>query len=112
MDEYISPILTYFLRCNTDVTCLLSDIAVKSVIAYIIDYITKASLKTHTMFEALKTVVNRENTLLKGSDSLHIKAYKILTKVVNSLISQSEIGTPMACMCLLDHPDHYTSYKF
>ena len=72
----------------------------------------KAPLKTHTMFEALKTVVNRENTLLKGSDSSHIKARKILTKVVNSLTSQSEIGALMACMYLLGHPDHYTSHKF
>ena len=37
----ISPTVTYLLRCNTDVTSLLSGTAIKAVIAYISDYITK-----------------------------------------------------------------------
>ncbi|KIP01675.1 hypothetical protein PHLGIDRAFT_58734, partial [Phlebiopsis gigantea 11061_1 CR5-6] len=50
-----TPVLTYILRCNSDVTCLLSGTAVKAVVAYVTDYITKSPLKTHTMFEALRT---------------------------------------------------------
>ena len=42
----ISPAVTYPLRCNTDVTSLLSGTAIKVVIAYISDYITKPTLKT------------------------------------------------------------------
>ncbi|KAI0336942.1 hypothetical protein BDW22DRAFT_1311671, partial [Trametopsis cervina] len=35
-----------------------------------------------------------------------------ITKVVNMLTSQSEIGSPMASMYLLKHPDHYTDHLF
>ena len=38
--NYYTPTLTYLLRCNSDVTSLLSGTAIKSVIAYITDYIT------------------------------------------------------------------------
>ncbi|EKM50407.1 uncharacterized protein PHACADRAFT_104436, partial [Phanerochaete carnosa HHB-10118-sp] len=31
-----SPVLTYLLRCNTDVTSLLSGTAIKSVVVYVI----------------------------------------------------------------------------
>ncbi|KDQ26269.1 hypothetical protein PLEOSDRAFT_1010223, partial [Pleurotus ostreatus PC15] len=39
-------------------------------------------------------------------------ARKLLVKIVNNLTSKSEIGSPMASMYLLGHPDHYTSHKF
>ncbi|KAI0338193.1 hypothetical protein BDW22DRAFT_1299193, partial [Trametopsis cervina] len=35
-----------------------------------------------------------------------------ITKIVNMLTSQSEIGSPMASMYLLKHPDHYTDHVF
>ena len=47
-------VLSYLLRCNTDVTSLLSGTQVKAVIAYVTDYITKSLLKTHTMFETIR----------------------------------------------------------
>ena len=64
------------------------------------------------MFSAIKTVFARESEMLAGEESRKIKARKILVKVVNSLTSQSEIGGPMACMYLLNRPDHYTSHLF
>jgi hypothetical protein len=48
----VAPLLTYLFRCNTDVTSLLSGTAIKAVVAYISDYITKPSLKTYMVFEA------------------------------------------------------------
>ncbi|KAI0310042.1 hypothetical protein OF83DRAFT_1166726 [Amylostereum chailletii] len=39
-----SPVLTYVSRCNTDITSLLSGTAIKSIIAYVTDYITKTPL--------------------------------------------------------------------
>jgi len=35
-----------------------------------------------------------------------------MTKIVNSLSVKMEIGALMACMYLLQNPDHYTNYKF
>ena len=36
-----TPTVSYLLRCNHDVTSLMSGTAIKSVIAYVADYITK-----------------------------------------------------------------------
>ncbi|EIW58459.1 uncharacterized protein TRAVEDRAFT_96284, partial [Trametes versicolor FP-101664 SS1] len=49
-------VLSYVLRCNTDVTCLLSGTQVRAVVAYVTDYITKSPLKTYSVFEAVKAV--------------------------------------------------------
>ena len=46
------------------------------------------------------------------SDDVAKKTRMVVTKIVNSLTSQSEIGSPMAAMYLLNHPDHYTDHKF
>ncbi|KZT03007.1 uncharacterized protein LAESUDRAFT_660557, partial [Laetiporus sulphureus 93-53] len=51
-----NPVMSYALRCNTDVTCLLSGTQVRAIIAYITDYITKSPLKTHSIFETVRTV--------------------------------------------------------
>jgi hypothetical protein len=62
MDElHNSCLLTYVLRCNTDVTCMWSGTALKAVIMYVSDYITKTSLKTHVMFEAVQCNVFDKN---------------------------------------------------
>ncbi|KAJ3483537.1 hypothetical protein NLI96_g6238 [Meripilus lineatus] len=52
-EEYLntfSIVITYLFRCNTDVTSLSSGTQVKAVIAYVTDYITKSSLKSHAIF--------------------------------------------------------------
>ncbi|TFK66988.1 hypothetical protein BDN72DRAFT_916140, partial [Pluteus cervinus] len=54
-----TPVISYLFRCNTDITSLKSGTAVKSVIQYVTNYITKSSLKTHTMFEIIKSVFDK-----------------------------------------------------
>ncbi|EPT00899.1 hypothetical protein FOMPIDRAFT_1109416, partial [Fomitopsis schrenkii] len=49
-------LLSYLLRCNTDVTCLLSGTTVKAVIAYVTDYISKAPYTTDSVFSSVKSV--------------------------------------------------------
>ena len=107
-----TPAVSYMLRCNHDVTSLLSGTAIKSVIAYVADYITKTPLKTHVMFQSIKKVFERNSELLGSEKSNHDKARSLITKIVNSLTAASEIGGPMASMYLLKHPDHYTSHLF
>ena len=48
--------VTYLIRSNTDVTSLLSGTAIKAVVAYVSDYISKPGLKTYLIFEAVKSV--------------------------------------------------------
>jgi hypothetical protein len=104
--------LTYLMRCNSDVTSLLSGTAIKSVIAYVADYITKTPLKTHVMIETINSVFSRNIEYLNGDASQADKARKIMVQIVNSLTVKQEIGAPMAALYLLGNPDHYTNYKY
>ena len=108
----ISPVVSYLFRCNTDVTNLRSGTALKGVILYISDYITKVSLKTHTIFDVIQSVYRDNIQILEGSDSHREKTRRLMMKIVNSLTSKMELGAPMIAMYLLGNPDHYTSHRF
>jgi hypothetical protein len=110
--NFFSPVLTYILRCNTDVTCLWSGTALKAVILYVSDYITKTSLKTHVIFEAIRGVFDKNNDVIASSLSEKEKGRKLINKIVNALSTRAEMGAPMVCMYLLDNPDHYTNHTF
>jgi hypothetical protein len=62
-----TPLLTYLMRSNTDVTCMWSGTAIKAVLIYISDYITKSSLKTHVIFETVKSIFDKHSQLITGS---------------------------------------------
>lgn len=104
--------LTYMLRCNTDVTSLLSGTALKAVVAYVTEYVTKCGLKTYHIFDAVKNTIQKNGELIGGDTKRQEKAKGLMTKIVNSLTSKSEIGAPLAALYLLDNPDHYTSHSF
>ena len=59
--------VTYLIHSNTDVTSLLSGTAIKAVVAYVSDYISKPSLKTYLIFEAVKIVFDRNSDMLGGT---------------------------------------------
>lgn len=108
----LSPPVTYLLRCNSDVTSLLSGTAIKAIVAYISDYVTKPGLKTYAIFDAIRSVYDRNSEMLGGSLERKEKARKIVTQASNCLTAKMEIGGPMAALYLLGNPDHYTSHKF
>ncbi|KAH7906140.1 hypothetical protein BJ138DRAFT_1016688, partial [Hygrophoropsis aurantiaca] len=112
MMNCFTDVVTYLFRCNTDVTSLLSGTAIKAVVAYISDYISKPSLKTYVVFDTIRSVFDKNTTLLCSSADSGEKARKIMTQIVNSLTSKMEIGAPMASLYLLGNPDHYTSHVF
>ena len=108
-----NPVLSYLLRCNTDVTCLLSGTQVKAVIAYVTDYVTKTNLSTYTFFDVIRTVLSRNQSVLDSTDLEKEKAARrLIMKIVNALTSGSEIGGPSVCAHLLGFPDHYTDRTF
>ena len=104
-----SPVLSYLTRSNTDVTSLLSGTSIKAIISYISDYLSKPALKTYQIFSSMYDVF--ENTE-KETNIKEDNTRRILLKIVNSLSSKMEIGSPMASMYLLGNPDHYTNHKF
>jgi len=107
-----TPVVTFLLRCNTDVTSLLSGTAIKAVVAYISDYVTKPSLKTYSIFETIKSVFLRNSEMLGGSIERKEKGRRLITKIVNALTARMETGAPMASLYLLKNPDHYTNRRF
>jgi hypothetical protein len=107
-----TAILTYLFRCNTDVTCLLSGTAIKAVILYVSDYITKAPLKTHVIFDAIRSIFTKNTELVCGTLPTREKARRLMTKIVNLLSTKLEMGAQMISMYLLGNPDHYTSHTF
>ena len=110
--NFVTPAITYILHCNTDVTCMWSGTALKAVIMYVSDYITKTGLKTHVMFEAVRNVFDKHCDILGSSISEKEKARKLMNKIVNTLSTKAEMGGPMVCMYLLDNPDHYTNHTY
>lgn len=99
------------LHCNSDVTSLLSGTALKAVVAYVAEYVTKSSLKTYHIFNTVKNTIQKNGELIGGDTKLQEKAMKLMTKIDNSLTSKSEIGAPLAALYLLDNIDHYTSHQ-
>jgi len=53
----VTPLLSYLLPSNSDVTSLLSGTAIKAVVAYCQRLITKPSLKTYIIFECYKKCI-------------------------------------------------------
>ena len=80
--------------------------------AYVSDYVSKPALKTYLIFEAIKSVYDRNSEMLGGSLDQKEKARILLTQIVNNLTSKMKIGGPMASMYFLKNPDHYTNHKF
>jgi len=108
----VTPLLTYIFRCNTDVTSLASGTAIKAVVMYVSAYITKSTLKTHTIFDSIRTIFHRNTEMIGGTLPMKEKARRFMTKVVNLLSAKLEMGAPMISMYLLGNPDHYTSHRF
>ena len=108
----ISPVLTYLLRCNTDVTSLRSGTAAKAAIHYLTNYVTKASLRTSVVFDTICKQCLLNPVILSDDPNRREKARSLMTRIMNNLSAKMEIGAPLACLYLLGYPDHYVSHRF
>ena len=89
-----TPLVTYIFRCNTDVTCMTSGTAIKGVAMYVSDYITKSTLKTHVIFDSIRTVFQKNSKLIGETLPAKEKARRFMTKVANLLSAKAEMGGP------------------
>ncbi|KAJ7896484.1 hypothetical protein B0H13DRAFT_1457767, partial [Mycena leptocephala] len=112
MMNTVNPVLTFVNRCNTDVSSMLSGTAVKAVVSYVSDYISKLSLKSYQMFASVYDVFQKESEMLGGTHKDKDNARHLMRKMVNSMSAKMEIGSPMASLYLLGNPDHYTSHTY
>ena len=62
-----SPLVTFLLRCNSDITSLHSGTAIKAIVAYVSDYIPKPGLKTYSIFDTIRSMFDRNSEMLGGS---------------------------------------------
>ncbi|KAJ7085893.1 hypothetical protein C8R44DRAFT_543779, partial [Mycena epipterygia] len=109
----ITPDVTYCLRCNTDVTSLLSGTSIKAVVAYISDYVTKATLKLYHIFDTVRIIIDKKDKeVIGGTEKTTETTRVMIMQMVNSLTSKLQIGSPMASLYLLGNPDHYTNLNF
>ncbi|KAJ7917959.1 hypothetical protein B0H13DRAFT_1535830, partial [Mycena leptocephala] len=104
--------ITFLNRCNADVTSLLSGTAVKAVVSYVSDYLSKLSLKSYQMFASVYDVFVKDSEMIGGTEKDKDNARHMMRKMVNSMSAKMEIGSPMASMYLLENPDHYTSHDY
>jgi hypothetical protein len=91
---------------------MLSGTAIKAVIAYVTDYVTKSPVKTYNVFQTIKEVFDKNAELLDGNKERQESTHKLLTKIVNAWTTKMQIGGPMAAAYLLGQPDHCTSHNF
>ena len=70
------------------------------------------TLKTHVAFDSIRSVFQKNSEMLSGCESQHVKARKLMTKMVNAMSAKLELGSPMICLYLLGNPDHYTGHRF
>jgi hypothetical protein len=105
-------LVTYLFHCNTDVTSLKSGTAIRGVLLYVTNYITKPALKTSVIFDTIRSVFQKNLDLVSGSVDQQQLARKLMTKIVNSLSVKMEHGSPVINMYLLGNPDHYCSHNF
>lgn len=79
---------------------------------YVSDYIVKSTLKTHVIFNSIRSVFQKNGEMIGGSLLMKEKACRFMTKVANLLSAKAEMGAPMISMYLLGNPDHYTDHTF
>jgi len=103
--------VTYLLRCNSDVTSLLSGTAIKAIVAYISDYVTKPGLKTYTIFDTIRSVFDKSSEMLGGTQKRKDKARSLLQKL-SMLLLQARNWWSYGILVLLGNPDHYTNQNF
>ena len=87
-------------------------VIIKVVVLYVSDHITKSTLKTHTIFDSIRSVFQRNSEMMNGSLPMKEKAQRFMTKVANLLSAKAEMDALMICMYLLGNPNHYTSHSF
>ncbi|KAF8240025.1 hypothetical protein L208DRAFT_1235213 [Tricholoma matsutake] len=64
-----SYLMTYLLRCNTDVTSLGLGSAIKGVLLYVSNYVIKPALKTHVIFETVCSMILCHSEMIGGTES-------------------------------------------
>ena len=108
-----NPIVTACGRCNTDIRFLLSGPDAKSVQYYVTDYITKmfqTSTQCYTLLHLSlqKLEQSEKKRRIRPAD----RPQSMITRCLNTQISQKELSQAEALLACMGLPDHYAFHSF
>ena len=112
--EY-NPVMTALLGCNTNVSILGSDAQAKSIMAYLLKYMTKSPAQlchAISVIHSARKHIEKYPSLAEDTGTEQRTAMYFFTRLVNDLSSAIEISTPMACLALLSMPAEIATDSF
>ena len=106
------PTISEPVRCNIDIKFITSGDAVKSVLFYITDYITKTGNKLHVAFGALEVALKKLGDYDPTDTDTELRAKKMLQKCVYAILSHQELSGQQVAAYLKGYGDHYSSHRY
>ncbi len=106
-----NDVVAFLMKCNMDIKHIGSGEAAKSLVYYITDYITKASLPAHIGLAVLSYAIQRTKEKFPGVIE-ELASRGALTMTVNRMISQQELSHQQVMSYLVGGGDTYTSHTF
>jgi len=110
-----SPALSAILGCNTDIEPLGTFAQAKSAIFYLVKYLTKDG---HDLANVLSLIKAADDHCMKypsradDSGTADRNTKYILTRLLNCLSGEVEVGAQLASLALLDFPSNVFSHEF
>ncbi|KAF5311483.1 hypothetical protein D9611_011603 [Ephemerocybe angulata] len=109
-----NPIVTFLLKCNTDIKFIGSGTDAKAFMYYVTDYITKAPLSMHAGLTALSYAIQQAEA--RSAIAVHpprvVDPRRTLTIAINSMLGRQEISHPQVMSYILGGGEYYTSETF
>jgi len=66
MVKFIYTCYYLYIMMHTNTTSLLSGTAIKAIVAYISDYITRPGLKTYSVFDTIRHMFDKNSELINS----------------------------------------------
>ncbi|KAH6910079.1 hypothetical protein BKA70DRAFT_1100998, partial [Coprinopsis sp. MPI-PUGE-AT-0042] len=119
--NYFNGLLTFLLKCNSDVKFIASGGDVTSLMYYVTDYITKAPMTMHAGLAALSYSIRRAEERMDalisttGASEGAVRKATILpamTTAVNSMMGRQEISQQQIMNYIVGGGDCYTNERF
>ncbi|KAF5334184.1 hypothetical protein D9611_014514 [Ephemerocybe angulata] len=111
---HYNPIITFLMKCNTDIKFIGSGAEANAFMYYVTDYITKAPLSMHAGLTALAYAIRQgeERNVLQTKSTGESDPRKAITIAINSMLGRQELSHPQVMSYILGGGENYTSERF
>ncbi|KAF5332297.1 hypothetical protein D9611_008065 [Ephemerocybe angulata] len=111
---HYNPIITFLMKCNTDIKYIGSGADAKAFMYYVTDYITKPPLSMHAGLTALAYAIRQgeERNVLQTKPTGDSDPRKAITIAINSMLGRQELSHPQVMSYILGGGENYTSERF